>query len=265
MKTHEYKLLISEYYTDDINYINDALSAIPSHPNILIPYKASIDADSQLFLHYNNINDSGMTLNNFIHLVNTSKMNIRKTIYNALHRIQPIAVILQLIEIYEFMLSSNMLIGKSNVNPDNIWVEREHNGKLKISVLYTAESIIDNKFRNNSGRKYWSAETMNEYNNITYYNDGSTTKPMLTRNDTRPSPISLVYSLGLILYFMVEGHDAFEEHRIDVYETPHLSRRVNPFIARLIYSATTPDYKLRPSLAEWKQQIMYKKSACVII
>lgn len=140
------------------------------------------------------------------------------------------------------MISSNMLIGKSNVNPDNIRIERELNGNLKISVLYTAESIIDNKFRNNSGRRYWSSETMNEYNNITYYNYGSKTKPVLTRNDTKPSPISIVYSLGLILYFIVEGHDASEEHRTDVYETPHLSARVNPLIARLIDSATNSDY-----------------------
>jgi hypothetical protein len=261
----EYKLLISDYYTDDITRINQELSAIPAHPNILIPYCATVDDESQLFLHYN-VNDTGLTLKQFIHSVNTTKVNIRKTIYNALHRIQPTVAILQLIEIYEFMIASNMLIGKSNVNPDNIWVEREHNGKLKISVIYTAESIIDNKFRNNSGRNYWSAETMNEYNNITYYNYGlSITKPALTRNDTRPTPISIVYSLGLILYFMVEGHDAFEEHRIDVYEMPHLSAHVNPIIARLITSATDTNYRTRPSLAEWKRQFEHKKSTCILI
>lgn len=264
MKLCEYKLLISEYYNDDINRVNEALSVIQSHPNILIPYCATVDDDSQLFLHYN-VNDTGFTLRKYINLINTTKVNIRKTIYNAIHRIQPTIVMLQLIEIYEFMISSNMLIGKSNVNPDNIWIERELNGNLKISVLYTAESIIDNKFRNNSGRRYWSSETMNEYNNITYYNYGSKTKPVLTRNDTKPSPISIVYSLGLILYFIVEGHDAFEEHRTDVYETPHLSARVNPLIARLIDSATNSDYRLRPSLAEWKHQIMRKKSTCIII
>ena len=265
MKLCEYKLLISEYYTDDIAYINDALSKIPSHPNILIPYCVTVDDDSQLFLHYN-VNDNGFTLKQFIYNVNTTKVNIRKTMYNAMHRIQPTIVMLQLIEIYEFMIASNMLIGKSNVNPDNIWVEREHNGNLKISVIYTAESIIDTKFRNNMGRGYWSAETMNEYNNITYYNQSSSrTKPLLTRNDTKPSPISIVYSLGLILYFIVEGHDAFEEHRIDVYETPHLSARVNPLIARLIASATNSDYRSRPSLAEWKHQFVHKKSTCTII
>ena len=261
----EYKLLVSEYYTDDIAYINDVLSKIQAHPNILIPHCATVDDDSQLFLHYN-VNDTGFTLRKYINLINTSKSNIRKPVYNAMHRIQPTVVMLQLIEIYEFMISSNMLIGKSNVNPDNIWIEREHNGNLKISVLYTAESIIDTKFRNNSGRKYWSSETMNEYNNITYYNSGSSrTTPVLTRNDTKPSPISIVYSLGLILYFIVECHDAFEEHRTDVYETPHLSARVNPVIARLIASATDSDYRSRPSLAEWKHQIIRKKSTCVII
>jgi hypothetical protein len=261
----EYKLLVSEYYTDDIAHINESLSAIPSHPHILSPYKSTVDDDLQLFLHYN-VNDTGFTLRKYINLIHTSKSNIRKTIYNALHRIQPTVVMLQLIEIYEFMISSNMLIGKSNVNPDNIWVEREHNGNLKISVLYTAESIIDTKFRNNSGRKYWSSETMNEYNNITYYNSGSSrTKPLLTRNDTKPSPISIVYSLGLILYFIVECNDAFEEHRTDVYETPCLSARVNPFVARLIMSATNSDYRSRPSLSEWKRQFEYKKGKCIII
>lgn len=38
MKLCEYKLLISEYYNDDINRVNEALSVIQSHPNILIPY-----------------------------------------------------------------------------------------------------------------------------------------------------------------------------------------------------------------------------------
>jgi hypothetical protein len=198
-----------------------------------------------------------MTLREFIDHVNSSKVNVRTTVYNALHRVKPIAIILELIQIYEFMLSKNMLIGQSSINPDNIWIEREQNGQLKIFVLYTLESHIECHFRTNTCKKYLPSEIIKEHMSIL---DNELTKPKLTRIDTRVTPINIVYSLGLVLYFIVSGKDAFDRYRFDPYEKPFMGQGINAVVSKLIVSATDPDYKNRPSLSEWKTQMTERKS-----
>ncbi len=258
--TREYKYMISDFYSKSVDDINDAIPEIPTHPNIIIPHTATIE-NKCLYLHYT-VCTSGMTLRDFIEQVNSSKVNVRTTVYNALHRVKPIAMILELIQIYEFMISKNMLIGQSNINPDNIWVEREDNGHLKIYVLYTLESRIECQFRTNTCKKYLPSEIVKEQIRIL---DNELTKPKLTRIDTRATPINVVYSLGLILYFIVSGKDAFDHYRFDPFEKPFIGNGVNALVSKLITSATEPDYKNRPSLSEWKKQMTERKSAACIM
>ena len=264
MKIHaqkNHKYMISDFYLKSADDVMLAVTEIPNHPNILIPTSATVE-DKCLYLHYT-VCESGMTLREFIQLVNSSKSNVRTTVYNALHRMKPVAMILELIQIYEFMISENMLVGQSNINPDNVWVEREPNGQLKIFVLYTMESHVKCPWRTNSHSEYLPSEVINEHMNLIYNDD---TKPKLTRNDARATPINVVYSLGLILYFVVSGYDAFDGYRIDPFEKPLIRNGTNPLVSKLIMSATEPDYKHRPSLYEWKQQMTeHKQFACIMM
>ena len=255
--TRELKYMVSDFYSKDLDEIK---WAIPKHPNMLIPHTATVE-DKRLYLHYT-VCVSGMTLRDFIAHVNSSKTNVRTTVYNAVHRVKPVAMILELIQIYEFMISKNMLVGQSNINPDNIWVEREHNGHLKIFVLYTLESHIECAFRTNGCREYLPSEIISEHINILYNDD---VKPKLTRIDSRITPINVTYSLGLILYFIVRGYDAFDRGRFDPGEKPFIGSDMNAFVAKLIVSATEPDYVNRPSLSEWKKQMTERKSPTCIM
>jgi hypothetical protein len=160
------------------------------------------------------------------------------------------------------MISKNMLIGQSNINPDNIWVEREPNGHLKIYVLYTLESRIECQFRTNTCKKYLPCEIVKEHMRILY---NELTIPKLTRIDTRVTSINVVYSLGLILYFIASGHDAFDNYRFDPFEKPFIGQGMNALVSKLIMSATEPDYTRRPSLSEWKEQMVDRKSAACIM
>jgi hypothetical protein len=259
--TREYKYMISDFYTKNIDEINKAIPAIPSHPNILIPHTATIE-NKCLYLHYT-VCLTGMTLRDFIGQVNSSRINVRTTVYNALHRVKPVAMIMELIQIYEFMISKNMLIGQSNINPDNIWVEREQNGHLKLFVLYTMETHVECHFRTNTCRKYLPSEIVKEHHSLL---DNELSKPKFTRFDTRATPISIVYSLGLILYFIAAGQDAFDRYRFDPFEKPFIGNGMNALVSKLIMSATEPDYTHRPSLTEWKQQMAdRKKFTCIMM
>jgi hypothetical protein len=258
--TREYKYMISDFYSKSVDDINDAISEVPVHPNIFIPHTATIE-NKCLYLHYT-VCTSGMTLRDFIEQVNSSRVNVRTTVYNALHRVKPIAMILELIQIYEFMISKKMLIGQSNINPDNIWVEREDNGHLKIYVLYTLESNIECQFRTNTCKKYLPSEIIKEHMNLL---DNERTKPKLTRIDTRATPINVVYSLGLVLYFIASGHDAFDRYRLDPFEKPFIGQGMNALVSKLIKSATEPDYTHRPSLSEWKEMMTEKKHSCIMM
>ena len=259
--TRQHKYMISDFYLKNEDEINKAIPDIPSHPNILIPDSASIE-NKCLYLHYT-VCSSGMSLREFIEHLNSSKINVRTTVYNALHRVKPVAMIMELINIYEFMISKNMLIGQSNINPDNIWVEREQNGHLKLFVLYTMETQVECHFRTNTCKKYLPSEIVKEQYSLL---NNEFAKPKFTRVDTRTTPISIVYSLGLILYFIVSGHDAFDRYRFDPFEKPTIRNDINALVSKLIVSATEPDYTHRPSLSEWKQQMTErKKTDCIIM
>lgn len=259
--TREYKYMISDFYSKNIDTVNSAIPDILTHPNVLFPHTATIE-NKCLYLHYT-VCVSGMTLRDFVEQINSSRVNVRTTVYNALHRVKPVAMILELIQIYEFMIANNMLVGQSSINPDNIWVDREDNGHLKIYVLYTLESHIECQFRTNTCKRYLPSEIIKEHMSLL---DNELTKPKLTRIDTRVTSINVVYSLGLVLYFIATGKDAFDRYRFDPYEKPLIRHGINALVSKLIIVATEPDYKHRPSLAEWKQQMTERKSsACIMM
>lgn len=253
-------------YTKVISDFCDIKAVIPEktpfHPNVLSPVNISYDGNCS-YLHYS-VTGDGMTLREFIYFIHNPRKKMRATIFDTIHRIHPIDIMLQLIDAYEFMLKNNLMMGQSNVNPDCIWIERSSSGTIHPYVMDTLETVIDNRYRTiDDNRRYWSSEYISEYNHLMCYSDGSR-KPNLTRRDTKPTPISIVYSLGLVLYFIVEHHDPYHEIRIHADERPNFKVNCNERYRRLIYSATEPDIKKRPTLKEWKEMLQTPEKRCVI-
>ena len=125
--------------------------------------------------------------------------------------------------------------------------------KLRATIFNT---VIDNKYRIvDDNKQYWSAEYISEYSNLMFYNSDSIRKPTLTRCDTKPTPISIVYSLGLILYFIVEHHDPYPDGRLHSNERPFFRTQLNERYKKYICLATEPDIRKRPTMREWKDTI----------
>ena len=246
----EYKKLIT-----DICNIRAIIPLNQSkHPHVMYPFDISFDGHNS-YLHYH-VSDDGMTLREFIDFIYNPRKKLRATIFNTLHRVRPIDIILQLVDAYEFMLEKNMLVGQSNVNPDCIWVDRTVSGDITVFVLDTLETVIDNKYRIvDDNNQYWSAEYISEYSNLMFYNSDSIRKPTLTRCDTKPTPISIVYSLGLILYFIVEHHDPYPDGRLHSNERPLFRAQLNERYKKCVSLATEPDIRKRPTMREWKDMI----------
>ena len=253
----EYKKVIS-----DICNIRATIPTDTSpHPHILYPVDISFDAQyNETYLHYS-VSGDGMTLRDFI---NCPRNKLRATIFNTLHRFRPIDIILQLIDTYEFMLANDRMVGQSNVNPDSIWIDRNSSsGEVKVYVMDTLETTIDHRYRIvDHNKQYWSTEYIREYTSIHYYNTDLTRKPTLTRFDTKPTPISIVYSLGLILYFIVYHCDPYPDGRIHAEDRPLLTTHLND---RYIHSATEPDRRKRPTLREWKDSLLKPEHKCSVM
>jgi len=246
----EYKKVLS----DICNIRATIPSNQPTHPHVMSPFDISFDGHST-YLHYH-VTEDGMTLRDFINFIYDPRKKLRATIFNTLHRIRPVDIMLQLIDAYEFMLAKNMMVGQSNVNPDCIWIDRNSSGEVKVCVLDTLETIIDDKYRViDENKQYWSSEYIGEYNNVMFYNTENTRKPMLTRCDTKPTPISIVYSLGLILYFIVEHHDPFPDGRLHADDRPFFRQHMIERYKKYVFSATESDIRKRPTLKEWKDII----------
>lgn len=214
------------------------------------------------YLYYA-VSDKGMTLRDFV----KPKHDIRGSLHNLLHRNYPIDIILQLIEAYEFMTKNNMLVGQPNINPDCIWIERGMSGEIKAYVLNTLETDILDKYRiNNDNDQYWSSDYIREYNDVNYYNMERKHIPKLTRCDSLLSSTDIVYSLALLLYFIIERQDPYPEGRINPIERPYFTQRSNVKYKKYIMYATEPNKINRPLLNEWKKMIQYKdKEPCLIM
>lgn len=222
----------------------------------IIPYRTYRDG-MYTYLVYS-VTNSGKTLRQFIKDLNTQKpkRSFRQTFRKQLI-IKPVDILLQLIDACDYLLTNNKILSQSHINPDLIWVEYDHDQKITVKFIDTLDFSVMTDICG-QGTMYLSPELLGKQNHVTFYAEESNhinKQTSLKRYDTRPSTISSVYSLGLVMYFMVTNEDPYVGCRIHVSERPHLGH-VNHVYSKLIYIATNPDPKHRPTLKEFRELIM---------
>jgi hypothetical protein len=197
--------------------------------------------DNRLYLSYT-VLTNGMTLRDFVKL---QYINNRRTILSLVTKRYSIDILLQLIDACEYMLKNNLMVSQSCLNPDLIWIDNYSN-TLRARIIYTQGVNVRDDIM------YWSPELLSKYKYVNYYDVKKQT--CLKRYDTRPSTLSSVYSLGLILYFIEAKENPFENcARVDVYQRPYTSE-LNTTVANIILM-TTDDIKERPTITELRDYI----------
>ena len=227
------------------------ITNMPSHPNILFPFNAEKKYNT-VILSYN-VLDNGLTLRDFIQ--NCKKQPTRFTL-RKINLWNPNDIMLQIISACEFMVKNNLLSPQTNINPNNIWIQYNEEGKMCVYEIYNFENIIEEiqlSHLDERSRNYWAPEILRKYNHVRFFETPyiepiSKYSSLLTRRNTTPSTLEIVYSLGLILYFIVYKEDAFPELRIHEYDWPNF-HSVNKY-NRNIKLAIQPEIKDRLSLTE---------------
>lgn len=105
---------------------------------------------------------------------------------------------------------------------------------------------------------------LSKYNHAAFYDDTVEGKyesinslaSKLKRYDTRPSTISAVYSLGLVLYFICARREPFEGTRVNVYEKPPMQFIHNDRIKHHILTAIDSNVTERPTLQQYREYLL---------
>jgi hypothetical protein len=266
----EYKVKITNKC--DEAQLTEYISNMSEHPCVLNPNRVFRE-NREMWLTYK-VSTRGTTLRNYIlnkpaHR-HTGRLTSRISgMFHHKKRLNPIQIMMQLIDGYEFLLNNHMLTGQSNINPDSIWIEQDDSGNMIAFIINTVESMTMGEY-DSTNTAYWSPEMLSKYNHAAYYDTTPSIQSLtsrLKRYDTRPSTISTVYSLGLILYFIVARHEPFIGTRVNVYEKPFMHFIHDERIKKHILIAIDSDVRERPTLQQFRDIIDPKKSTtgCIIL
>jgi hypothetical protein len=232
-----------------------------SNEFMMYPYKLERTAGGEIEFVYK-VTDGGSTLRDFITKLHTTKSKKRIS-FRKENTINPPDLLMQMIDVYDVLLSTNKITNQSFINPDLIWITTEH--RIKVIYTWDMDLITDRNLK-----LYWSPELLGKHTQLMYANidAGIHKQQVLKRYDTRPSTMSCVYSLGLVFYFMITGDDPYEGHRIHVYDRPDMTM-MNPIYGQLIWSATHSDVKQRPTMKEWSEMVKETKGTkwnnCILL
>lgn len=187
---------------------------------------------------------------------------LRTTLMRPLHALKPSEMILIIIDAYSYMMKNNLLISQNTINPDSIWIDRDANGKMCVYVIDMLDPFF--KTLHSGNQNYWSPEMLGRYNYIMYYQEeptnpyNTTNHRTLKRSETRCSTLGIVYSLGLVLYYIVAKHELFteDEPRFSIYEMIGITNITDLKYKTIISLAIEPELTRRPRLEEWRDLIV---------
>jgi len=233
-----------------------------NNPHILSPYRTFKEGPYKYLVYH--VTTRGKTLREFIADVNKQpeRKTFRTSFLRQQHiRMNPLDLLLKLIDAYEDLLQKNRLLSQSHINPDLIWIDYDANNNISVRLLDIMDYDVANEDINES--IYLSPELLGKRNHLMYMKSSNSleTHPQvqkrssLNRYDTRPSTLSSVYSIGLVMYFIVNNADPYEGSRIDVNERPRLID-TSPLYSKLIWIATNDNPKERPTLKEFREIVI---------
>jgi len=233
-----------------------------NNPHILSPYRTFKEGPYKYLVYH--VTTRGKTLREFIADVNkpTERRSFRTSLRRQGHaRMNPLDLLVKLIDAYEDLLQKNRLLSQSHINPDLIWIDYDANNNTSVKLLDIMDYDVAKEDINET--MYLSPELLGKRNHLMYIGspdskDQRTTiqkRSSLNRYDTRPSTLSSVYSLGLVLYFIVNNADPYEGSRIHANERPRLTDTA-PVYSKLIWIATNDNPKERPTLKEFREIVI---------
>lgn len=291
----EYIIEIANPSSDPID-VNLAIPFLPMHPFILHPTKCIRLNKSIIQLVYD-VSRQGMTLRSFVEAQRRAKKEhslysrMSSRLLHTAH-LDPIPTMMRLIDGYEQLIEYHVIVGHSTVNPDCIWIEPDQTGRMCSYVINTMESymqvstptagFVDNNISVSSlsDRTFWPPEILGKYNHRVFFSDGEDERTIarltstirvrpFNRSNTRSSAITIVYSLGLVMFYMITKSPPFDGTRLDVDERPAMCMIENSRHRKIIEIAINADPKHRPTLAEFRDIInpanIDFKQNCVIL
>jgi hypothetical protein len=232
-----------------------------NNPHILSPYRTFKEGPYKYLVYH--VTTRGKTLREFIAEVNKKpeRRSFRASFKKQDHvRMNPVDILLKLIDACEDLLNTNRLLSQSHINPDLIWIDYDANNNITLRLLDIMDYDVAKEDVNET--MYLSPELLGKRNHLMYVKSSNLleTHPQvqkrssLNRYDTRPSTLSSVYSIGLVFYFIVHNSDPYEGSRIHVEERPRLTG-TSPLYSKIIWIATNHNPKERPTLKEFREII----------
>ena len=226
-------------------------------PHIMVPCRVHKEGTAKYLVYQ--VTMRGKTLRRFI--IDASKKNERVSFRHSLGLREPIRInafelLMKLTDTCESLLFNNRLLSQSHINPDLIWVDYDANHILNVRLLDIMDCDLSDDAINESA--YLSPELLGKRNHA-LHNAPIPRKVSLTRYDTRPSTLSSVYSIGLVLYFIVTGMDPYEGSRLNVHERPCLSG-IPSIYAKLIWIATDADQTERPTIKDFREIVIQTRT-----
>jgi hypothetical protein len=238
-----YELGLSNMQYCSNEYLQEYISSIPQHPNVLNPHICILHSQRSSTAYYT-VSKQGMTLHDFVKSKKVKKSHMTD-------------IILQIINGYIFLIKNRILLTECSISPKFIWVQYDTSGKLCVYVVNTLEQLSKDNFGTvNYDKKYWSPELTSRYRSyigLDIDNKSEVNIYKLKRTNTCVSNISCVYSIGLIIYFITSTQEPLETNMC----RPILTSIIDPVYSDCIIHSTEDKVEHRPTLEDLKEMILH--------
>ena len=138
-----------------------------NNPHILSPYRTFKEGPYKYLVYH--VTTRGKTLREFIAEVNKKpeRRSLRASLRKQDHiRMNPIDILLKLIDACEDLLNKNRLLSQSHINPDLIWIDYDANNNISVRLLDIMDYDVAKEDMNET--IYLSPELLGKLNHLMY-------------------------------------------------------------------------------------------------